>query len=276
MRESVEEEELIRNDTFIECVVVPPDKLRHLKNDSGLQSGGSREHSFEDFGKDENEKVEEKIQMWILSGGDAEVVSAFKKKRFLQKSLTDLFRNKKPLPDGMSIHFANTEINRLNKKYSRQFKDLLGVKNTSDVVRSGMARNRTTANILLGQGPSATQREGGETGEFSYIDENHIGPDADPHYGILDEDGEDMRNLFDTPKPDGQSDDDDGDGYGDSELGRILQKIYGDGPSPISARTRSSMKKYQTGKGSKKRRKQKIVTRLVPSFRHNKVWYSVS
>ena len=60
------EEELIRNDTFIGCVVIPPDKLRQMTNNEDLQFGGSREHKFEDFGKDENERVEEKIQMWIL------------------------------------------------------------------------------------------------------------------------------------------------------------------------------------------------------------------
>ena len=153
------EEELIRNGTFIECVVIPPDKLRQMTNNEDLQFGGSREHKFEDFGKDENEKVEEKIQM--LAGGSAEVASAFKKKRFLQKSLQDLFQNKTPLPDGMTIHFANTELARLNKKYSSQFKDLLGVKNTSDVIRRGLAEDMARAALLLGKQPKRERERSG-------------------------------------------------------------------------------------------------------------------
>ena len=149
-------------------------------------------YKFEDFGKDENEKVEEKIQMWILAGGSAEVASAFKKKRFLQKSLQDLFQNKTPLPDGMTIHFANTELTRLNKKYSSQFKDLLRVKNTSDVIRRGLAEDMARAALLLGKQPKRER----EAGKFSYIDEHHIGHDDDPYYGILDEDGKNINNLF--------------------------------------------------------------------------------
>ena len=171
------------------------------------------------------------------------MAAAFKKKRFLQKSLEDLFKNKTPLPDGMTIHFPNTELARLNKKYSSQFKDLLGVKNTSDVVRTGLAQNRTRAALLLGQEPPKRERE--EGGEFSYIDENHIGHGDDPYYGILDEDGDNMNALFGEKI---KREDD-----GDFDLEEVLKRFYGDGPSPVSSRTRAAIreKKMQTGKGKK-------------------------
>ena len=121
-------EELIKNDTFTECLVIPPDKLEQIRNsDNGAeQTGSGREYKIENLGKDDNGKVEERIQMWIMSGGDAEVAEAFKKKRFLQKSLRDLFEKKIPLPGGMRVHFINRELTKLNSKYSQQFKDLLG------------------------------------------------------------------------------------------------------------------------------------------------------
>ena len=43
---------------------------------------------------------EERIRMWIMSGGDAEVAAALKKKRFLQKSLRDLFEKKNTATGG--------------------------------------------------------------------------------------------------------------------------------------------------------------------------------
>ena len=182
-------EELIKNDTFTECLVIPPDKLEHIRNsDNGTeQTGSGREYEIENLGKDKNVKVEERIQMWIMSGGDAEVAAASKKKRFLQKSLRDLFERKIPLPGGMSVHFINRELTKLNSKYSRQFKDLLGVSNTSDVLKQGLANNRNNAIVLLGERPGQQQ----QPGEFRYAEDDHpIDLEADHDLA--------MRNLYDS------------------------------------------------------------------------------
>ena len=209
--------------------------------------------------------------MWILAGGSAEVASAFKKKRFLQKSLQDLFQNKTPLPDGMTIHFANTELARLNKKYSSQFKDLLGVKNTSDVIRRGLAEDMARAALLLGKQPKRER----EAGEFSYIDEHHIGHDDDPYYGILDEDGKNINNLFgEKAESDSEEEEEEEDEKPSPfDLQTFLTTYRTPGPSPISSNAQSRAKaKYQAGSGKKiKKRGQKLMPILVPSFRQNKI-----
>lgn len=232
-------EELIKNDTFTECLVIPPDKLEQIRNsDNGTeQTANGREYEIENLGKDENEKVEERIQMWIMSGGDSKVAAAFKKKRFLQKSLRDLFERKIPLPGGMSVHFINRELTKLNSKYSRQFKDLLGVSNTSDVLKQGLANNRNNAIVLLGERPGQQQ----QPGEFRYADDDHpIDIEADHDLGI--------HSLYDSDFEDGEAYTDARPGYFtfDADTRKIL--------TPIKKRLRSEYKQKGKGRISKKKK----------------------
>ena len=94
----------------------------------------------------------------------------------------------------MSVHFINRELTKLNSKYSQQFKDLLGVNNTSDVLKQGLANNRNNAIVLLGERPRQQQ----QPAEFQYADDNHpIDMDLADNF--------DINNLYDSDFEDGEA-----------------------------------------------------------------------
>ena len=246
--------ELITNDTFVECLVIPPDKLEQIRNKDSMdtQIGKGKEYQISDVEKDENDKVEERIQMWIMAGGDAEVAASFRKKRFLQKSLRDLFERDIPLPNGMSVHFINKELTRINNRYSRQFKDLLGVSNTSDVLKQGLANSKKNAVVLLGERPGQQQQQ--QPVEFQYADDDHP-VDND----IIDHDFN-INALYDSDLEDGE------------EAGTphyLDSEAYRQYVSPMKLRRRRE-REAQAGRGriSKK-------NRVVPSFRSRRIWQTV-
>ena len=245
-------EELIKNDTFTECLVILPDKLEQIRNTNNgdEQTGSGREYEIENLGRDENDKVKDRIQMWIMAGGRAEVAAAFKKKRFLQKSLRDLFEKKILLPGGMSVHFINRELTKLNNTYSKEFKDLLGVNNTSDVLKQGLANNRNNAMILLGERPGQQQQQ--QPAEFLYADDDHPVDNS-----LLD--NLFIENPYDSDYEDGE----------EAKIPHFMNtREYRQVVTPIRQRLRSQHGQEGKGRISKKKN-------LLPSFRSRCIWQAV-
>lgn len=241
--------ELITNDTFIECLVIPPDKLEQIRNKDSMdtQIGKGKEYQISDVEKDENDKVEERIQMWIMAGGDAEVAASFRKKRFLQKSLQDLFERDIPLPNGMSVHFINKELTRINNRYSRQFKDLLGVSNTSDVLKQGLANSKKKAVVLLGERPH-------QPAEFQYADDDHpVDDDLGPDFNLDDLYGDGLEVDEDAKTPH-----------------YLNTRNYRQIVSPVKLRRRRE-RQAQGGRGGISKK----TNKLAPSFRSRRIWQPV-
>lgn len=66
--------------------------------------------------------------------------------------MQNLFKNKVPLPENMTIHFANVQIGKIDNRYREEFKKLLGIQ-----VANPPPRQRAAAAAADGDDPDIVQ-----------------------------------------------------------------------------------------------------------------------